>query len=70
MRGSNPLRAFMSTQQFNLDDIPENCFTVRKGTDGYYALCGSGGQQGPFDTNEEALQAAIDACAKLIKGEE
>jgi hypothetical protein len=32
-------------------------------TDGFYAFGPDGGQRGPFDTAEEALNAAIEAAA-------
>lgn len=49
----------MSTQHF----APMGSYTVRAGTDGWYALGPDGGERGPFDRAEDALQAAIDACA-------
>lgn len=49
----------MSTQNF----APMGSYTVHTGTDGWSALGPDGGERGPFDRAEDALQAAIDACA-------
>ncbi len=55
----------MSTQTFPPYDwqVLRGSFTVRQGTDGWYVVAQAGGQQGPFDRSEDALQAAINAAA-------